>query len=88
MASNNRESTKRLAKALGTRPIASVALLDADTNSALSIVSSRLREADAETTFTSTEVGLIQRLGGRSSDLDAVRRMILILDAQIELTYS
>ncbi|KAF8303080.1 hypothetical protein DL93DRAFT_2102538 [Clavulina sp. PMI_390] len=75
VASTNRESQKRLAKALGTRPLASVALLDADANSALSIVSSRLQEVegtDVSRELSAKEVEKIGRLGGRSSDLDAL----------------
>ncbi|KAI5900140.1 uncharacterized protein SCHCODRAFT_02607113 [Schizophyllum commune H4-8] len=70
--SDNRENSKRLAKALPTKPLYTVALSDADPNTSLSYVKQKLQDADVDSSFTSEQIGLIQRLGGRASDLESL----------------
>ncbi|KAL1746991.1 RNA12 protein-domain-containing protein [Schizophyllum fasciatum] len=70
--SDNRENSKRLAKALPTKPLYSVALSDADPDTSLSYVKQKLHDAEVDASFTSAQIGLIQRLGGRASDLESL----------------
>lgn len=87
--SDNREDSKRLAKgaecpepfvmhliiatALPTKPLNVVVLSDADSRTALSFVQQRLKDADADVTFTPETSACVERLGGRASDLESVR---------------
>lgn len=59
-------------KALPTKPLNFVALSDADSRTALSFVQQKLKDADADVTFTSETSAYIERLGGRASDLESV----------------
>lgn len=81
VASDNRESLKRLTRALGSRPLVTIALMDADAASALNIVSSQL---DMKA-LSSSDVDRIGRLGGRSTDLGAVRNTRPWLFTQVHL---
>ncbi|KAF4578617.1 mitochondrial escape protein 2 [Pleurotus pulmonarius] len=72
VVSDNRENAKRLAKAIPSKPINSIALSDADTSSALSFVKQRLRDSDIDVHFTRSETELVERLGGRASDLESL----------------
>ncbi|TRM59397.1 RNA12 protein-domain-containing protein [Schizophyllum amplum] len=70
--SDNRENSKRLAKAMPTKPLYSVALSDADAATSLSYVKQKLQDIDVEANFSSEQISLIQRLGGRASDLESL----------------
>ncbi|KDQ33744.1 hypothetical protein PLEOSDRAFT_1033437 [Pleurotus ostreatus PC15] len=72
VVSDNRENAKRLAKAIPSKPLNSIALSDADTSSALSFVKQRLRDSDIDVHFTKSETELVERLGGRASDLESL----------------
>ncbi|KAF9492251.1 hypothetical protein BDN71DRAFT_1396959 [Pleurotus eryngii] len=72
VVSDNRENAKRLSKAIPSKPLNSIALSDADTSSALSFVKQRLRDSDIEVHFTKSETELVERLGGRASDLESL----------------
>lgn len=84
ISSDNRESMKRLARVLGNQPMVSVALADADTETALSMVGSRLlsvvkgRSEEGREGLTREEIEKIEKLGGRSSDLQNVRPAFLL----------
>ncbi|KAA1474837.1 hypothetical protein DENSPDRAFT_841477 [Dentipellis sp. KUC8613] len=69
VVSNNRENSKRMAKALPSKPLNMIALYDADPTSALQVVKQRLQENDMKADFTPEQVKLVERLGGRASDL-------------------
>jgi hypothetical protein len=76
---------KRLAKALGSRPLATIALMDADATSALNIVASRLDGARLGTSLSRSDIEQISRLGGRSSDLDVVSVAHLLFPTRLLL---
>ena len=82
ITSNNRESMKRVTRAAGSKPLVSVAFADADTASALSIVTARMEEAqlmDLHRRLTAKDVEKIKLLGGRASDLDAVSCLVQLV---------
>lgn len=58
--------------ALPSKPLAFVTLSDADSTSALSFVKQKLRDVDLTTKFTKNQTALVERLGGRASDLESV----------------
>ncbi|QRV90114.1 mitochondrial escape protein 2 [Ceratobasidium sp. AG-Ba] len=68
----NRENTKRVAKALPSQPLASIALSDADTETALKYVAWKLSDVGIERSLQSNELKIVGRLGGRISDLDTL----------------
>ncbi|KAF8078176.1 RNA12 protein-domain-containing protein [Lyophyllum atratum] len=70
--SDNRENSKYLAKALPSKPLASIALSDADFRSSVSFVKQKLRDADIPADFTPEQTAYIERLGGRASDLESL----------------
>ncbi|KZV94062.1 hypothetical protein EXIGLDRAFT_835266 [Exidia glandulosa HHB12029] len=70
--SDNRENVKRLAKAMPTKPLANITLSDADPETAISYVSSRLAEAGHSQTLTKEQIARVQMLGGRASDLQTL----------------
>ncbi|KAG8967252.1 mitochondrial escape protein 2 [Tulasnella sp. 419] len=74
--SDNRENMRRLAKALPSRPLASIALADADPATALSFVRGKLAAAGASPDLTTDEISWINRLGGRASDLDTLTHKV------------
>jgi hypothetical protein len=55
----------------------SIALADADSASALSFVQDKLQQFGVNTTLSQDQKLLIDRLGGRSSDLEAVSEDVL-----------
>lgn len=60
--------------ALSTSPLNYISFSDADSESALAFVKSRIAEVEGRTpSLSSKEVELICRLGGRASDLQTVR---------------
>lgn len=65
--------------ALPTRPLASIALMDADAESALAFVKSKLLLAGVTEELQSEELEQIKRLGGRAGDLEVVSPYILHL---------
>ncbi|KAF7778900.1 hypothetical protein Agabi119p4_3245 [Agaricus bisporus var. burnettii] len=69
--SDNRENSRRLAKAIVSKPLNSIALYDADPASSLAFVKQKLGD-NANVAFTEDEVQCLQRLGGRASDLESV----------------
>ncbi|KIJ60595.1 hypothetical protein HYDPIDRAFT_32020 [Hydnomerulius pinastri MD-312] len=69
VVSDNRENAKLLARALPSKPLNSIALTDADSDSALSFVKQHLRDAGLFTELTAPQTTCIERLGGRASDL-------------------
>lgn len=79
--SDNRESTKRITRILGNQPTASVALADADAETAVDMVGSRLlnvvkgQGGKGRENLTRDEIQKIKMLGGRSSDLHNVRHL-------------
>ncbi|ESK85972.1 hypothetical protein Moror_9473 [Moniliophthora roreri MCA 2997] len=70
--SDNRENSKRLAKALPSKPLNSIPVYDADSASALSYVQQKLRDAEIDIQFSGEETSYLERLGGRSSDLESL----------------
>ncbi|KAJ3477560.1 hypothetical protein NLI96_g10383 [Meripilus lineatus] len=71
--SNNRENAKRLAKAFPSpKPLALVTLADADNASALTFVKQRLYDVDLGIKFSKNQTALVERLGGRASDLESL----------------
>ncbi|KAJ7697118.1 RNA12 protein-domain-containing protein [Mycena olivaceomarginata] len=62
--SDNRENTKRLAKALPSKPLNTIALHDADAASALAFVKRKLEDADIDLEYTREQVASVERLGG------------------------
>ena len=64
--------------ALPSKPLNSIALYDADAASALSFVAKKLRDAGTDKSLTLEETSYVERLGGRSSDLDSVRLAALV----------
>ncbi|OSX64663.1 hypothetical protein POSPLADRAFT_1044153 [Postia placenta MAD-698-R-SB12] len=72
VVSDNRENTKRLAKALPSQPLNLITLSDADNASALSFVKQKLHDAGVDVRFNSEQRTYIQRLGGRASDLESL----------------
>lgn len=58
--------------ALPAKPLTSIALNDADPASALSFVQNRLKQYRVSPDLTRDQTVQIDRLGGRSSDLEAV----------------
>ncbi|KAF8475410.1 RNA12 protein-domain-containing protein [Gautieria morchelliformis] len=72
VVSDNRESAKLLAKALPTKPLNTVALADADPASSLAFINKKLQEASVEYNISPEETQLIERLGGRASDLETI----------------
>ena len=59
-------------KALPSKPLNTVALHDADHESALRLVKTRLHDAGVDVQFSPSETEKIQYLGGRASDLASV----------------
>ncbi|KAJ3533719.1 hypothetical protein NM688_g7243 [Phlebia brevispora] len=72
VVSDNRENAKQLAKALPSKPLNIIALSDADSASALSLVKEKLRDANIDTDFGHEETSYIERLGGRAEDLESL----------------
>ncbi|KAJ7470384.1 RNA12 protein-domain-containing protein [Mycena latifolia] len=70
--SDNRENSKRLAKALPSKPLHAIALYDADAASALAFVKRKLKDADINLDYTPEQVASVERLGGRASDLESL----------------
>ncbi|KAF9262196.1 exonuclease [Marasmius fiardii PR-910] len=70
--SDNRENSKTLAKALPSKPLNSIPIYDADPATALDYVQKKLKDADMNITLSREEVSYIERLGGRSSDLESL----------------
>ena len=67
------DSLTSLFLALPTRPLASIALEDADSESALAFVKSKLLLAGITEELQDEQLREIERLGGRASDLETVR---------------
>ncbi|KAH7107757.1 exonuclease [Auriculariales sp. MPI-PUGE-AT-0066] len=70
--SDNRENSKRLAKAMPNRPLTSVALSDADADSAVTFVTTSLSKNGGNMTLTKDQISNVQLLGGRASDLQTL----------------
>lgn len=58
--------------ALPSKPLNTIALSDADSDTALSFVTQKLKDAGIDQAFTAEETKYVERLGGRASDLDSV----------------
>ncbi|CAE6410859.1 unnamed protein product [Rhizoctonia solani] len=71
----NRENTKRVAKALPSRPLTSIALSDADADTALKYVTWKLSDAGLVQSLRSNELKILEKLGGRISDLDTASNL-------------
>ena len=54
-------------------PLNTIALSDADAETALAFVQQKLKEAKLDVQLTSNATASVERLGGRASDLDSVR---------------
>ena len=54
------------------KPLALVTLADADNASALTFVKQRLYDVDLGIKFSKNQTALVERLGGRASDLESV----------------
>lgn len=61
-----------------SKPLNTITLSDADAETALAFVQQKLREAKLDIELTSKTTASIERLGGRASDLDSVRPLILV----------
>lgn len=59
-------------EALPSRPLGYIALSDADKDSALRFVMSKLHESGFNQDLTPQDIQLIERLGGRANDLELV----------------
>ncbi|KAG2158089.1 RNA12 protein-domain-containing protein [Suillus bovinus] len=70
VVSDNRENAKLLARALPSKLLNSIALYDADAPTALSFVRQRLHDAGVTSDLTHVQKKAIERLGGRTSDLE------------------
>ncbi|KAL0063290.1 mitochondrial escape protein 2 [Marasmius tenuissimus] len=70
--SDNRENSKRLAKALPSKPLNNIPVYDADPTTALEYVQKKLKDADVNVQLSREEVTYVERLGGRSSDLESL----------------
>ncbi|KAG0706364.1 RNA12 protein-domain-containing protein [Suillus ampliporus] len=70
MVSDNRENAKLLTRALPSKPLNSIAIYDADAPTALSFVRRRLHNAGITSDLTPAQSKAIERLGGRTSDLE------------------
>ena len=64
-------------KALPSKPVNIIALSDADSVSALSLVRQKLQDAQIDINFGREETSLVERLGGRAEDLESVSRMCI-----------
>ena len=64
---NQRVSTKG-----GGQPLYTIGLSDADPSSALLFMKQKLSNAGIDVDFTSRQTEYVQRLGGRTSDLESV----------------
>jgi hypothetical protein len=60
-----------------SKPLNTIALADADTESALSFVKKRLGESGLKISFTPEQTASVNRLGGRASDLESVSRLYI-----------
>jgi hypothetical protein len=58
--------------ALPAKPLNFVALTDADSASSLLYITQKLKEASIDYDIRPEEVELVERLGGRASDLETV----------------
>ncbi|KAK0228223.1 RNA12 protein-domain-containing protein [Armillaria fumosa] len=58
--------------ALPSKPLNLIALDDADTASALAFVKEKLKDADIDLQFSPVQTTYLERLGGRSSDLETL----------------
>ncbi|ELU40419.1 exonuclease [Rhizoctonia solani AG-1 IA] len=63
---------KRVAKALPSKPLTSIALSDADVNTARSYVISKLSNYEIKQSLGKDELQAVENLGGRISDLDTL----------------
>ena len=54
-------------------PLNTIALSDADAETALAFVQQKLKEVKLDIRLTSKATASVERLGGRASDLDSVR---------------
>lgn len=70
--SDNRDNGRKLEKALPAKPLTSIAIADADSSTALSFVQDRLAQYGVQSNLTRQQKIQIDRLGGRSSDLEAL----------------
>ncbi|KAG8833407.1 mitochondrial escape protein 2 [Serendipita sp. 399] len=70
--SDNRDNGRRLEKALPSKPLTSIAVADADPASALSFVQDKLNQYGVQTSLGKEQRLQIERLGGRSSDLETL----------------
>ncbi|KAF7359414.1 Mitochondrial escape protein 2 [Mycena sanguinolenta] len=70
--SDNRENSKRLAKALPSKPLNTIALEDADAPSALAFVKRKLKDADINLEYSREQVAAVEKLGGRATDLESL----------------
>ncbi|KAF7322646.1 hypothetical protein HMN09_00043200 [Mycena chlorophos] len=85
VVTDNRENAKRVAKALPSKPLASIALSDADSASAQAFVKRKLE--DMNLTYTHDQIESIKRLGGRASDLENLIHKVrngATIDAAVE----
>ncbi|KAF8208542.1 exonuclease [Mycena galopus ATCC 62051] len=89
--SDNRENTKRIAKALPSKPLNTIALYDADAASALAFVKRKLEDAHINLEYTRGQVTSVERLGGRATDLEnlihKVRNGATVEDAVEDIIY-
>ncbi|THH05738.1 hypothetical protein EW145_g4580 [Phellinidium pouzarii] len=72
VVSDNRENAKVLAQALPSKPLNTVALSDADAESALSFVVQKLHDGSGSEGLTPEQRKSVERLGGRASDLETL----------------
>ncbi|KAF9532412.1 RNA12 protein-domain-containing protein [Crepidotus variabilis] len=70
--SDNRENAKRLAKALPSKPLNTIALSDADSTASLSFVKQKLHDVGNDVAISGQEAKSMERLGGRASDLESL----------------
>lgn len=72
VTSDNRENSKRLAKALPSKPLYTIALSDADASGSLAFLKQKLGYTGMDIAFSAEQTKCVRRLGGRASDLESL----------------
>ncbi|KIY67682.1 exonuclease [Cylindrobasidium torrendii FP15055 ss-10] len=72
VVSDNRENMKRIAKALPAKPLVVIGLDDADSESAMAFVQQKLKDADVNVELNANQAKVVEKLGGRASDLETL----------------
>lgn len=74
--------------ALPSKPLNVIALSDADSASALSLVRQKLQDAQGEIEFGREETAYVERLGGRAEDLESVSQIVWLYSSHSTDSYA